>query len=357
MFMMICTIQRFFIVAILSFSFLMSITTVQAQRYKRESFGKAKRYTSIGIMMNASNYFGDIVPRSSFSSADLQLTRPSFGAIVSRKISSRISVRGSFAYARIKGDDFVSASPNDANARFRYVRNLSFRNDIYELAGTISYDFISNTNIFYKRPKWVPYVFIGIGGFYHNPKGKLTSNESNGLSNNWVALQPLGTEGQGIDGKKRYSLLQVTIPYGLGVRYKLSNHIDISFEIGLRQTFTDYLDDVSGNYPDKKVLDQMSPLARAFSARSLATESAGGKDRNIDALASYLYGSDNYKQVYYNGVDGQTYTVYGHGIDTHTGQYENKGQQRGNPKDKDQYLLTGFHVSYIIFKGVRCPKF
>ena len=347
--MMICTIQRYFLVAILSFSFFLSITTVQAQRYRRQAFGSSKRYTSIGVMVSATNYFGDIVPRSSFTSADLQFTRPSFGGIVSRRISPRVSVRGSFAWARIKGDDFVSASSNDANARFRYVRNLSFRNDIYELAGTISYDFIPNNNIFYKRPKWVPYAFIGVAGFYHNPKARFSSDEADlyGSNTNWVALQPLGTEGQGIDGKKRYSLLQIAIPFGLGVRYKLTDHIDISFEVGMRQTFTDYLDDVSGNYPGTETLKQMTPLARAFSARSLATQSSNGSDRDINSLATYLYGPDYAKQFYDN-----QYAVNGHGVDS-----QQKGEQRGNPKEKDQYLLTGFHVSYIIFKGVRCPKF
>ncbi|MBC8111499.1 MAG: hypothetical protein H7Y04_10600, partial [Verrucomicrobia bacterium] len=33
------------------------------------------------------------------------------------------------------------------------------------------------------------------------------------------------------------------------------------------------------------------------------------------------------------------------------------GEQRGNANENDQYLVTGVHLSYIIFRGVRCPKF
>ena len=35
--------------------------------------------------------------------------------------------------------------------------------------------------------------FVGVGGFYFNPKAKYEGK--------WVSLQPLGTEGQGLNGK------------------------------------------------------------------------------------------------------------------------------------------------------------
>lgn len=42
-----------------------------------------------------------------------------------------------------------------------------------------------------------------------------------------------------------YSLFGVSIPFGVGVRYKLSDYMDLGFDFGYRVALTDYLDDVT----------------------------------------------------------------------------------------------------------------
>jgi hypothetical protein len=332
------------------FAFLLFGLSSHAQSFYRNGrFNSTKRYTSIGVMLNATNYFGDIAPRESFLSTDIKFTRPNIGIFVSRRLTPVFSVRASFAWGRLQADDF-NASTSDDNARFRYVRNLSFRNDIKELAVTGQLDLIPNRGLFYRRPRVVPYVFAGIAVFYHNPKAKLDKETAatEGLTTGYVALQPLGTEGQGIqDGKKKYSLVQIAIPYGAGVRFRLADRIDLAVEIGLRQTFTDFIDDVSGNYPTAATYAQMSPQARAFSNRSANALSAGGKERDGDLIVS-LYGNDPFVVV----TDPSTGQDLITAINGHSA-----GDQRGKPNENDQYLVTGFHLSYILFRGVRCPKF
>ena len=51
-----------------------------------------------------------------------------------------------------------------------------------------------------------------------------------------------------------YSLWQIAVPFGVGMRFRLSYMWDLKLEAGLRKTFTDYLDDVSGNYAPSGVL-------------------------------------------------------------------------------------------------------
>ena len=46
----------------------------------------------------------------------------------------------------------------------------------------------------------------------------------------------------------KYKLTQISIPMGLGVKYKITDRINLGVDVGLRKTFTDYLDDVSGSY-------------------------------------------------------------------------------------------------------------
>ena len=62
-----------------------------------------------------------------------------------------------------------------------------------------------------------PYVFTGISMFSFNPQAK--------HGDTWFELQPLGTEGQGTiayPDKKKYSLTQLCIPFGTGIKYDLS---------------------------------------------------------------------------------------------------------------------------------------
>jgi hypothetical protein len=42
----------------------------------------------------------------------------------------------------------------------------------------------------------------------------------------------------------------VAIPFGIGAKMNVSKKVGIGLEWGPRKTFTDYLDDVSGTYPD-----------------------------------------------------------------------------------------------------------
>ena len=48
--------------------------------------------------------------------------------------------------------------------------------------------------------------------------------------------------------RKEYSLTQVNIPYGIGIKYFFNERFNASFEIVNRKTFTDYIDDVSTTY-------------------------------------------------------------------------------------------------------------
>jgi hypothetical protein len=93
--------------------------------------------------------------------------------------------------------------------------------------------------------KWTPYFFGGLAVFRFNPYAFDENGEK-------VFLKPLSTEGQGLDGynTKPYGLTQFALPAGFGLKYAFDDRVRLGFEVGLRKTFTDYLDDVSTNYAD-----------------------------------------------------------------------------------------------------------
>jgi hypothetical protein len=295
----------------------------------------ARKYVSIGGSLNAVNYFGDIAPSSSFISTDISFTRLNVSAFVTYRLKPRLSLRGSLMWSRLEGDDF-NASTSDQNDKFRFVRNLQFRNDVKELNVTAIVDWFENKQTFLKRPNIVPYVFAGIGVMAHNPKAKVPVTEGD----KWVALQPLGTEGQGRPGyKKTYSLIQVVIPAGIGVRYKVNSRIDIAFEWSFHYAFTDYLDDVSGNYADPNDLG-VSTLAYRMSYRTQEPIGAYSKKSREPGMREFL-SDDNPSVPPFGPVNG----------------FGQKGDKRGTPNQKDWYTIAGFHFNYIMPPHGRKSRF
>lgn len=321
--------------------------------------GRNEKYWTIGGQLNAFNYFGDLNPLSQRFSTEISFTRPNFGIEVSRRLGPRWSIRGSFSYGRLRGDDNVAAEPNDDNINrvARYGRNLHFRNDILELAFVATFDIFPSKGRFYRRRYFTPYLLAGIAGIYHNPQAKLPTD----MGDEWVNLKPLRTEGQGLDGyAEEYTRIQPAIPLGIGARWRLTDRLDLSFEIAFRMLMFDHIDDVGGRYPN--IADLESDLARRMydrSAEPIAAVTGNSRDlsalqQNIGATPTNQYGSledvlNNQPLQTFVGPNGETYTrLINYGL---------QGEMRGNtPSENDMYLVTGFHVNYI-FTTRRTPRF
>jgi hypothetical protein len=301
-------------------------------------FSANKQYLAIGGNIGAGNYFGDLAPNPHIGSFSLTKTRPSFGIHVSKRIHPNISWRGNFGWVRLSGDDFISADPDDISGRYRYLRNAHFRNDVKELSTTLTVDFFGNNGTHLRRRDWNPYVFGGIGIFHHNPRA--VAPEGTDQAGRWVALQPLRTEAQGQPGYNRpYSLIQPSIPLGIGIKYRLTDELDLAFEIGYRFLFTDYIDDVSGPmFPN--IEDVQPGLARAMAFRSAEENAAAyGRPRDYRRVAESL------------NLDERT-----EGGVTYIRGYAGRNQIRGD-RNNDYYIVTGFHLTYIITNRARAPKF
>jgi hypothetical protein len=288
----------------LSLTLVLALVLV-ANQASAQRFSKRKQYNSVGVTLNAMNYFGDIVPNPSITSLRFAATRPNLGVTFTRRFAPRISARAALSYGRITGDDAKAADATDPDAKFRFNRNMNFRNDIVELSGVGIFDLIENRNNYLKRPDFVPYVFAGVAVFKHNPKGALPDGR-------FIALQPLGTEGQRATGDS-YSLWQVSIPFGGGVRYKLNKSFDLGLEIGWRKTFTDYLDDVSGKFaPDAQLItDNAKYFGRGIT-----------RSRDGDFVS-----------------------------------FDTPGSMRGKSNEDDWYIVTGLSLNYILAPRVKSPKF
>ncbi|NQW43719.1 MAG: hypothetical protein HQ463_09840 [Bacteroidetes bacterium] len=201
--------------------------TLSAQKYRngRQEFG---------LMIGGSNYFGDIAPEIVFKE-----TKIAGGIFFKNNHSSFFSSKYFLNYARISG--------SDKNFKANQYRNISFFSDIYELGYDLEFNFKPFGMNVNDKPT-TTYVFAGFNLFFFNPKTKLANGDR-------VSLQRFGTEGQILNDKRKYALIQPALNLGLGYKFNAGKKWDIGAEIGFRKTFTDYLDDTKGNYTDYAALN------------------------------------------------------------------------------------------------------
>lgn len=219
----------------------------EAQSSKPSS-PQSDRYLSVELQTGVSHYAGDLSakPEKGIMGMDMGAAGPQLGLGVSRRLSPRFTARGTFLWARIQGDDADRSAADPLRAR-----NLHFRNDILEASARLQYDLLPHRGHFSERRLLVPYLFAGAGIYAHNPKAR--------YSGTWVALQPLGTEGQGRSGyADRYARVGFSVPMGLGANLRLTDRMTLGLEWTLHKTFGDYLDDVSGVYANPADLSGMA---------------------------------------------------------------------------------------------------
>lgn len=274
--------------------------------FQTESFCQFK--WDFGGYFGAANYLGEIggkdkTRRDFIMDLKLSQTRGAIGGFARRKLNPDIYVRGGIGWYRISGKDELSTNPG------RKGRNLSFRNDIYEVSVTgqyVFYDIADLGRTYRYRNDLKAYIFTGFAGFYHNPKAKYNGS--------WVALQPLRTEGQGLvpEAPKPYSKFLFSIPAGAGFFFTISKIYRVGWEFNWRTTFTDYLDDVSTVYVDPAIFgDNQTAIALANRNPELG---------EYDPQKAGIAHSYNYLP----------------------------GNKRGDPTHNDSYLTTTINVSYVL---------
>lgn len=209
------------------------------------------QWYELGLMVGGSNYIGDISPEG-MAPEEYNL---SFGIHGRYNYNKFVSFKAFFNKAKITGDD-----RNNSYLDGLRQRNLSFRSNILELG------IVNEFNLTPYHPRddkgTVPYVFLGVSGFYYNPQAEFKGS--------WYDLRPLGTEGQGNLRKnsKAYNSIGFAVPFGFGFKWNITQQVNLGAEFGMRLAVTDYLDDVSGAYPDIDELRSTDPLAATLSFRT-----------------------------------------------------------------------------------------
>jgi hypothetical protein len=230
----------------------------------------AAQYAEVGASLGFSNYVGEL----SENRMVMEEFNPLMGIYGKFNATPFLSLKATLAKGTISGSD-----RNARSASIRY-RNLNFRSELLEFSITSEVN-LSPFNIRAQKTG-VPYIFSGIALSHFNPEAQM-----NGA---WYELQPLRTEGNS------YRKTSLAIPLGIGMKFNVSYKLNFGFEIGARKTFTDYLDDVSGEYPDILGLRITNPSSAVFAYRTPEITGTFGKNPvgtergNPDNNDWYLFG-------------------------------------------------------------------
>lgn len=250
-----------------------------------------------GGYIGASNYLGDIggkekTRRDFIADIKMAKTRWNAGIFVRYKWMPKISFKLAFDYLRIEGDDALSTNPG------RRFRNFNFKNDVFALSPTAEVFFYEDPdlgNTYRYRNSFRAYVFGGLSVFYHSPK-TLYKGEK-------VRLRDYETEGYA------YKRFVLALPTGIGFYFTFQKKHRIGYEFAYFKTFTDYLDDISKNYPS-------TPPSDAYTQGLIIRKNELPPDVIASDLGAY----------------------YSH----------DWGQKRGDPRHKDAILLMNISYSYVI---------
>ena len=205
--------------------------------------------------VGATNFLGDLGGLNrigtDYSFMDLEWVATRYGAHIGYRYRFRpwISTKTLLQYGMLTGSDALTTEPA------RHYRNLSFQTHLIELSQHLEFVIYNNEHYGarnkikglkgHRNKNDLLYLFSGITVFTYFPQAM-----------GGPFLRNLNTEGQGLPGGPvDYGYVSFGIPFGVGFKLGLGRVWRMSFELSYTKTWTDYLDDVSGEYYDNAAIE------------------------------------------------------------------------------------------------------
>lgn len=249
----------------------------------------------ISLGLGATGFLGDLGGAdqavSDYSLKDIDFNSSQLGG----SFSYRYRFHRYFATSTMINAGMLQGSDAFTTEPIRNMRNLNFRSFFTMVSQRFEVVLLANERAGRNRRsgRYIDhneqlYVVGGIGGMYFNPKARYQGS--------WVTLHDKYTEGQGLSGGPApYKRITATIPLGVGFRMGIGQLWRIGLEVAYVKTFSDYIDDVSGEYydpamieaaygPDAAYLSNPSETPEAFNPGS----KRGGKHKDAFFYATIM---------------------------------------------------------------------
>jgi opacity protein-like surface antigen len=223
---------------------------------------------SLGLGTGFSQYIGDIRDESAAT-----MLRPTAAVGFHYKTAGRLHWSFNGTVTSLKAED--ANTDNKA-------RGLSFNTTLAEVSVLARVDLRKGKRI-------TPYLTAGTALFFVDPWAEAANGDK-------VKLYPLSTGGQGLSqypDVKDHSKANLALPFGGGFDFALAKGMHLEFDVILRKTFTDYIDDLGSIYPDRAALTSArGAQAVTYAWRGTGAYPAAGSARG-DADDKDWYSSFN----------------------------------------------------------------
>ncbi len=162
--------------------------------------------SEVGFGLGTFNYTGDLVRNYNF-----RFSKPAATVFYRSNLSPVVSFRAGITAGKVGAHE----KPIDA---FGALRNASFNIFLFEVSTVMEYHFL-NWRETKRFVRFTPYLFGGLAMY--------------------------GMAGNEHKSNADYSSVQASLPFGGGVKYVYNPKWYFSLEFGIRNTWTDYIDDIS----------------------------------------------------------------------------------------------------------------
>ncbi|MDF3026400.1 MAG: hypothetical protein K0S23_707 [Fluviicola sp.] len=279
--------------ALILASLIPAISFTQSLNFNSQrNWAMNKHEISIGL--GVTSFLGDLGGSDRIGS-DYSLRDIDFNStLTGGSFSYRYRFHPFFATSTMVNAGMLSGSDALTAERVRNMRNLSFRSFFGMVSQRFEIIVLANERIggSYNIPglrrftdhNEQLYLIAGIGAMYYNPKA-LYDGE-------WVTLRDMHTEGQGLPGgPAEYKRITATVPLGIGFRMGINRLWRFGLEATYVKTFSDYIDDVHGEYYDPAVIEaNYGPQAAYLSNPSTTPEAFNpGSRRGGKQNDAFLY--------------------------------------------------------------------
>jgi len=175
----------------------------------------------VGLFLGGSNYVGD-VGRTNY----VYPNKIAYGLIYKWNWNPRIAVRGTLTRMPI------SANDDDADNSGRTSREFDFTNKISEIALGIEFNFYEY-DLSSDDKTWTPYILAEVAAFNYS-----VATDASGATSYQDRITSY-------TDKTSYA-----IPFGVGIKSKISDKFAVAIETRFRYTFVDDIDYTTTNFSE-----------------------------------------------------------------------------------------------------------
>lgn len=294
----------------------------------------------IGLHGGLMNYYGDLSYKFWDTNPQLNdllenLEYVSYGAALEKRLSQAWGLRLLYSNGEfIANDRTIDGDGNLRTGNPNFLRSLNARTEISDFSILLNYHF-DNSWAFGKKAIIAPYLTAGLGWSDFSVYGDLFTEsgsryyywkdntirdvaEGSGETGNIIEqdgnfetnLAELNTEGVDYDSDLFH------LSAGIGLKFRLSERLNLNLETIFRFTDSDYLDDVSGAFPENYASELQAYASNPANVQGTQRGDADGND-DIYSLTtlSIHYNFGRRKQAFQAPIVRTGYLPYEESVD------------------------------------------